>query len=170
MLCALLLVCSLQVERNVVVSNIDGMSGSGVILETGLVLTNAHLVGDEVYVGDSVAKVLKVDYDIDLALLKVETKPFKKLKFGKVKQGQAVHYVGNPGRHYNVVSKGYVVLLKEGYVLTNTLPIPGMSGGGLYRNGKLVGLNVGYEQYPLVGVHIAVHVGLKAIKTFLEGK
>ncbi len=169
MLCILFLVCSLQVERNVVVSNSEDVSGSGVVLETGLVLTNAHLVGMETYVGDNVVQVLKVDTEHDLALLKVATKHFGKVKFAKVKQGQAVYYVGNPGQFTGVVSRGFVILLDKEHLFTDTLPIPGMSGGGLYdsRN-RLVGLDEGYI-ITSVGVHIAVHIQIEVIRDFLKG-
>lgn len=168
MLC-FLLACSLHMDRNVVVSNENDYSGSGVILSTGLVLTNAHLVGEEVYVGDEQATVVKIDRVLDLALLKVETRRFGKLKFGKAKLGKAVYYVGNPGPLTNAVSRGFVVFADEEHIFTDTLPIPGMSGGGLYnRWGHLIGLDEGYVATK-VGVHLAIHIPAAVVRKFLEG-
>lgn len=168
MLC-FLLACALQVNRNVVVSNSDEMSGSGVVLETGLVLTNYHMLGEETYVNDMLAEVLKYDKDLDLALLKVKTDHFKKVHFGKAKQGKAVYYVGNPGPFTGVVSRGFVILRDKDHIFTDTLPIPGMSGGGLYnRWGHLIGLDEGYY-IDQVGVHVAIHVPAEVIRKFLEG-
>lgn len=167
MLC-FLLVCSLHMERNVTVTNDWDMSGSGVVLQTGLVLTNYHMLGDHTYVNDEVSEVVKADEKLDLALLKVKTAKFSRLKFGKVKQGQAVHYTGNPGPLSNAVSRGWVVAFKDEYIITDTLPIPGMSGGALWdEHGHLAGLNVGYF-VDVVGVHLAIHIPAEAVKRFLD--
>lgn len=168
MLC-FLLACALQVDRNVIVSS-EVMSGSGVILETGLVLTNAHLLHGDVTVDDEPAEVVKIDKDHDLALLKVKTKKFKRVKFAEPKRGNPVYYVGNPSDHNHAVSRGHVVYVDEHHTVTDTLPIPGMSGGGLYdKKNRLIGLNTGFEISERVGVHLAVHVPIKVIRDFLRG-
>lgn len=168
MLC-FLLACSLHMDRNVVVSNNYDWSGSGVILETGLVLTNQHLLGDKTYVGDNLALVVKADKELDLALLRVKTGHFRRLKFSHAHLGEPIWYVGNPGQLTDALSKGWVVKILPEHFITNTLPIPGMSGGAVYNKHGLVGLNEGYIVDPMVGVHMAIHISSEAIRKFLEG-
>lgn len=166
MLC-FLLACSLHVERNVVVENDTGYAGSGVVLQTGLVLTNAHLIGDETYVDNKLAQVVKYDEKLDLALLRVKTGQFKKVRFGHIKTGQPVHYVGNPGPFHNLVSRGYVLVQDEKHIITDTLPMGGMSGGGLWdEKGHLVGLDEGY--YVLNGAMVAIQIPADVIRRFLQ--
>jgi len=83
-------------------------SGTGFfVTETGILATNAHLArGDESLLavlpgGEQLeAKVVYIDADLDIALVKVEGKQFPHLALADVatvRQGESVVAVGNPG-------------------------------------------------------------------------
>lgn len=158
-------------ERNVVVSS-ESSSGSGVVVMTNRVLTNYHLVdkeGEEVTVDNRVAQVIAVDKAADLALIVTVTKSFKKLRLRRPEVGQAVFYVANPTGHVGTLSQGHVLYKDHKHTLTDTIPLPGMSGGGLYnKRGELVGLNVAMEGHPSSGRHMAAHIPIEVVERFLK--
>lgn len=170
MFLCLFLSCSVMdkaVSRNVAVETEDYI-GAGVILETGLVLTNFHLLGTETYVNGKLAEVLKVDKVKDLALLKVATPQRNKVKFSVAHRGESIFYVGNPSGHLNSVSQGHVVYMDSNETITDTLPVGGMSGGGLYnRKGELVGIDEGFEGNTQYGFHLTVHIPIQVVREFL---
>lgn len=174
-LCLLMLGCApppmeRALKRNVVVATTT-IGGSGVIIQTGWVLTNLHLANilNDIWVDDLPAELIAFDKAHDLALLKTVTGKFKRLRVDNPKQGSRIFYVGNPGMHLNSISYGHVVYMDSIHTVTDTLPLSGMSGGGLYNeDGHLVGLNVGGEGDPRFGVHMAVHAPAAVIRKFLK--
>lgn len=132
-----------MVARNVVVETEESRC-SGVILETGIVLTVFHALDTDsgIMVNGKEAKVVLIRQDIDLIVLRVPTDKVPDITFGTgIGVTKQVVQVGNPARFTGVVSIGRVILTDEKYLFTDTLAIPGLSGSGLYSvEGHLVGL------------------------------
>jgi serine protease Do len=150
-------------------------TGSGVIVSAdGYIVTNAHVVkgGRRIEVqlavsldhmpGHSVlrpsgsrldAKIVGIDRDSDLALLKIARTGLSFLRFGdseELKQGQLVLAFGNPRGLANSVSLGVIssvarqVKLDDPmiYIQTDAPINPGNSGGPLLdADGRVVGIN-----------------------------
>jgi serine protease Do len=149
-------------------------TGSGVIVSAdGYIVTNAHVVqgGRRIEVqlaaldrapGHSVirpsgtkvvAKVVGIDRDSDLAVLKIDRTGLAFLRFGdseELKQGQLVLAFGNPLGLANSVSLGVVSSVARQikaddpmiYVQTDAPINPGNSGGPLLNaDGQVVGIN-----------------------------
>jgi serine protease Do len=136
--------------------------GSGVVLEAGKVLTNAHnLHGDEVHVyfldgREADGKVLGVDGDGDLAVIGVDTgdtEPFEWGDGGKLGIGAPVIAIGNPSGQGLRVTAGFVSGIGRSFrgprgrrvagAVEHTAPLmPGSSGGPIVDgDGKLLGIN-----------------------------
>lgn len=140
-------------------------SGSGVILSTdGYIVTNNHVIENaseiEVTLYDRrtyIAKVIGVDPQTDLALIKIEEKNLSFIFFGNsdsVEVGEWVVAVGNPFNLASTVTAGIVSakarnihILKdqgaiESFIQTDAAINPGNSGGALVTlDGKLIGIN-----------------------------
>jgi len=147
-------------------------SGSGVIVDAdGYVITNAHVVRGASRIrveipmqpsGQSLltrrsrivnAKVIGMDDETDLAVLKIEANGLRPLAFGDsdaLKAGQMVLAFGSPLGLHNSVSLGIVSAIARQlapdspmvYVQTDASINPGNSGGPLVDSqGRLVGLN-----------------------------
>ena len=140
-------------------------SGSGVFVDAGgYIVTNAHVVssaysikvaprgmGPETQAMD--AKIVGIDRESDLAVLKVEGKNYPHLVFGRsdlLEQGDIVLAFGSPLGLENSVSMGVVsspgrTVGEENpiaYIQTDAAINPGNSGGALVNAaGQLVGIN-----------------------------
>lgn len=149
--------------------------GSGVIVDPeGYIVTNAHVVSGAERVrvvlfppenGDSIhatlrsrtttmdAKVVGVDSETDLAVLRVEASGLPALAFGRyqdVRQGQLVFAFGSPEGLSNSVTMGVVSSVSRQpdpdrpmvYIQTDAPINPGNSGGPLVGiEGQVVGIN-----------------------------
>jgi serine protease Do len=136
--------------------------GSGVVVEDGKVLTNAHnLHGDEVHVffGDgreADAKVLGVDTDGDLAVVGVDTGEAPAISWGDGSAlgiGSPVIAIGNPAGQGVRVTFGFVSGVGRAFrgprgrrvagAVEHTAPLlPGSSGGPIVDgSGALLGIN-----------------------------
>ena len=136
--------------------------GSGVVVESGKVLTNAHnLHGDEVHVffpdgSDAAGKVLGVDGDGDLAVIDVETGSAPAIGWGdgsKLGIGSPVIALGNPAGAGLRVTFGFVSGVNRAFrgprgrrvagAVEHTAPLlPGSSGGPIVDgDGALLGVN-----------------------------
>lgn len=136
-------------------------SGTGFFVTgTGVIATNAHLArGEESLLallpgGQQLeAKVVYLDADLDIALVKVEGKDFPHLALADaatVKQGEEVLAIGNPGDAMLFsVTKGIVsavgIFANAGpgtWIQTDTPINPGNSGGPLLNTrGEVIGIN-----------------------------
>ena len=148
---------ALMVEREQVI-------GSGVVVDSGgLILTNAHVVSGAERVkvalapaaGGSVfdARVIGLDKETDLAVLKVETTGLRPLRFGdsdRLHEGQLAFTFGSPAGLANSVTMGVVSSVAREidpdhpivYIQTDAPINPGNSGGALVdTEGELVGIN-----------------------------
>lgn len=150
-------------------------SGSGVLVDSaGYIMTNAHVVVGAVKIRVLVplakspntaqsptipatqildARILGIDRESDLALLKVEAQGLPVLRFGdsdKIHQGDLVFAVGSPLGLRNSVSMGVVSAPARAvndenpilYIQTDASINPGNSGGALVdTSGAIIGLN-----------------------------
>jgi S1-C subfamily serine protease len=136
--------------------------GSGVVLETGKVLTNAHNVrGEEVTVTfldgrTETGSLAGVDVDGDLAIVSVDTKdspPVPWADGAKTGIGSAVFALSNPGGRGLRVTVGLVSGTERSFSgprgrrisgsIEHTAPLlPGSSGGPITDDeGRLLGIN-----------------------------
>ncbi|MEO8203760.1 MAG: DegQ family serine endoprotease [Betaproteobacteria bacterium] len=135
--------------------------GSGFIISAdGLVMTNAHVVAgaDEVMVKltdrrEFVAKVLGVDKQTDIAVLRIDAKNLPTVKIGNPAQtrvGDWVLAIGSPFGFENSVTSGIVSAksrsLPDGtivpFIQTDAAINPGNSGGPLFNmQGEVIGIN-----------------------------
>ena len=136
--------------------------GSGVIISTdGYILTNYHVISgaDAIQVGladgrTAAARVVGVDPDTDLALLKVNLPDLKPIELGRsddLRVGDVVLAIGDPYGVGQTVTQGIVSALGrsqlglstfENFIQTDAAINPGNSGGALVNaRGKLVGIN-----------------------------
>ena len=136
--------------------------GSGVIVSPqGFILTNNHVVenadGIEVVLHDgrkTQAKVIGLDPDTDLALLKIELDQLPVIVLGKpdsLRVGDVVLAIGNPFGVGQTVTSGIVSALGrnhlgintfENFIQTDAAINPGNSGGALVDvQGHLMGIN-----------------------------
>lgn len=142
---------------------VEGSGGWGTgffVTETGVIATNRHVVegeSDLVAVRRSnqrlPAKVIYVDSDVDLALLKVDGSGFPHLTLGAintVQRGESVVAIGDPdGGVTDTVTNGIVSGVgknKENgsgtWIQTDTAINPGNSGGPLLdAQGHVIGIN-----------------------------
>ncbi|MEL3912897.1 S1C family serine protease [Treponema pedis] len=146
---------------------VEGGSGSGSIIdESGLVLTNTHVIAEaskifiSLYDGSQYeAKIVGTDTENDLAVLKFEPPKNIKLttiKFGNsstLKVGQRVLAIGNPFGLERTLTDGIVsalgrpiqndknIIIKN-MIQTDTAINPGNSGGPLLdTQGRMIGIN-----------------------------
>lgn len=135
--------------------------GSGFIIsKDGYILTNAHVVNDsdEITVtltsGKSyAAKLIGLDSQTDVALLKIDAQNLPTVKLGKgdeVKPGQWVLAIGSPFGLDNSVTAGVVSAVSRSIPGENYVPFiqsdvsinPGNSGGPLFNlDGDVIGIN-----------------------------
>lgn len=137
--------------------------GSGVVISAdGFVVTNNHVLGDDVAevtvtVGDLRdvrAKIVGVDSWTDLALLKIDATGLPVIPWGdssKLRVAEWVMAVGNPFSLNQTVTLGIVSALGranigitayEDFIQTDAAINPGNSGGALINSsGELVGIN-----------------------------
>lgn len=135
--------------------------GSGIVLEGGLVLTNAHnLYGDEVSVTfadgrEAAAEVRGVDADGDIAVLAVDTGAAPALAWtdGAAAAGDPVVALGNGGGRGARATFGFVSGVDRSFrgprgrrvrgAIEHTAPLlPGSSGGPVVDpEGRLLGIN-----------------------------
>jgi len=135
--------------------------GSGFIVSAdGYILTNAHVVenADEVTVKTTdrreyTAKVVGVDEQSDVAVLKIDAKNLPTVQLGdpdKLRPGEWVVAIGSPFGFENSVTAGIVSATSRAmpggnytpFIQTDVAVNPGNSGGPLFNmNGEVVGIN-----------------------------
>jgi len=133
--------------------------GSGVLLPSGKIATNCHVVegGDSYQVGRGEelvrATLYAEDADKDICLLDAKGITGKPAQLGKasgLKVGDAVYAVGAPKGLELSLSDGIVAQLRGGpppLIQTTAAISPGSSGGGLFDGeGRLVGLTTLYVE------------------------
>ena len=156
--------------------------GSGVIVSaTGHVLTNFHVINgaDEIVVAlhdgrQASAKVVGVDPDSDLAVLKIELTGLQALRFlvdDIPRVGDVVLAIGNPFGVGQTITMGIVSALGrqglgintyENFIQTDAAINPGNSGGALIDSlGRLVGINTAI--YSKTGGSLGIGFAIPAV-------
>ncbi|HEV3388538.1 MAG TPA: trypsin-like peptidase domain-containing protein [Solirubrobacteraceae bacterium] len=137
--------------------------GSGVVIESGRILTNAHnLRGDEVTVvfadgRRETGRVLATDQDLDLAVIEADTADIEPIEWAEDAEaaplGRSVLALANPGGRGLRVTPGFVSATARSFrgprgrrisgAIEHTAPLPrGSSGGPLIDGaGRLLGIN-----------------------------
>ncbi len=137
--------------------------GSGVIIsQDGYIVTNNHVVedADEILVTlldndkEYKAKVIGLDPDSDLAVIKIDAKNLNNIAFADSKnalEGDVVFAIGNPFGVGGTITQGIISALNktgiginnyENFIQTDASINPGNSGGALVDSrGALVGIN-----------------------------
>jgi serine protease Do len=151
--------------RPAVVSVFQGRGGgSGVLIrQDGVILTNAHVVGDAERVGVQLAsgerkegRVVGRDRGVDIAVVKIEGSDLPALPLADsdaLAVGQAAIAIGNPLGYERSVTTGVVSgvgraggpgggVYNEGFIQTDAAINPGNSGGPLLdTRGRVMGIN-----------------------------
>lgn len=132
------------VRRSVYVETLN-MIGTGTIIQTGLVLTNWHVLEDNsnVVVNKHPARLIHFDIARDLAALATRTRRVQPVQFlMKVRKYMPVFYVGNPQNWTQAVTPGSVIWHSKTKIVSTALPGDGCSGSGLYdlKTGRMVGM------------------------------
>jgi serine protease Do/serine protease DegQ len=159
--------------------------GSGVIVDSakGYVLTNAHVVkgAEEVRVTlmddrEFKAKVVGVDDDTDIAVLKINADRLTAINLGdsdRLQVGDFVVAIGNPFGLHQTVTSGIISALGrsgignpdqfEDFIQTDASINPGNSGGALVdMAGRLVGVNTAIlsQSGGNIGIGFAIPVNI----------
>src|SRR5690349_8257008 len=163
--------------------------GSGVIVSSeGYILTNQHVVDGadqiEIALADgrtTNAKVIGVDPETDLAVLKVNMTNLPTITLGRMDQtrvGDVVLAIGNPFGVGQTVTMGIVSALGRNHLGINTFenfiqtdaPInPGNSGGALVDvNGNLLGINTAIYSRTGGSLGIGFAIPVTTVKTVME--
>jgi V8-like Glu-specific endopeptidase len=151
------------------------ISGSGIVISPGYILTVGHVIPEgsdkfSIYTinresgGITKLKILKIDRELDLALLVGDIPcPCATLSKKKVYIDETVYSVGFPlytSYHTQFVSTGIIQEIKIGALITSLSSMPGSSGGGVFIN---------EDGYELIGVVMAVGIYGKEAQQQLIG-
>jgi len=169
---------------------IEQGQGSGVIIDNGIVLTNAHVVNqsEKLIVGlkdgrKFSGKVLGQDMLTDLAVIQLKGKgPWPKASLGdsdEIKVGDWAIAVGNPYGLENTVTLGIISNLnrnvsqlgiydkKIDLIQTDAAINPGNSGGPLLNSkGEVIGINTLIRSGPGAGLSFAIPIN--KVKTIVN--
>ena len=169
---------------------IEQGQGSGVIIDNGIVITNAHVVNqsEKLIVGlkdgrKFSGKVLGQDMLTDLAVIKLQGKgPWPKASLGNsddIKVGDWAIAVGNPYGLENTVTLGIISNLnrnvsqlgiydkKIDLIQTDAAINPGNSGGPLLNSkGEVIGINTLIRSGPGAGLSFAIPIN--KVKTIVN--
>src|ERR1700756_5308356 len=164
--------------------------GSGVIVRSeGYILTNQHVVdgADQIKIAladgrTTNAKVIGVDPETDLAVLKVNMTNLPTITLGRMDQtrvGDVVLAIGNPFGVGQTVTMGIVSALGrnhlgintfENFIQTDAAINPGNSGGALVDvNGALMGINTAIYSRSGGSMGIGFAIPVNTAKQVLEG-
>lgn len=150
-------------------SSMEAVGSGAIVDQAGLIITNAHVLAGADHIDVELtpaaaqaahvpprsrlpAKVVGIDVDLDIALLKIEMTglhPLKMVDSASVRQGDIVFAFGSPEGLSNTMTMGIVSAVgrqldldsPNSYIQTDTPINPGNSGGPLVNaDGDLVGI------------------------------
>ena len=170
-----------QLSAAVVSISRSGGSGSGVIIRSdGVVLTNAHVVGNSRSVRVGLAdgrtiqgQVLGRDPTIDIAVVRITAQNLPAARVGdsdELQAGQSTIAIGNPLGLERTVTTGVVSAVNrsprgfalDGLIQTDAAISPGNSGGPLLDSrGQVIGINTAVLSAPgAQGLGFAIPINL----------
>jgi hypothetical protein len=155
-----------RMERCVMVAGLtksgQRQTGSGVVIETGLVMTNWHTgveskndqeLFTQVLVNDRPAELVQAfswGFVQDVIVLKAETRKLASIPFADIDmlkrhgrlRGLGVFCISNPDEYIKSVLEGIITWESKTRLRTDIPPAMGTSGGALYvkRTGQLIGI------------------------------
>jgi serine protease Do len=170
--------------------------GSGFIIDPrGYILTNYHLVGSAKHIQVRLhddrevrARVVQVDPQSDIALIKIEEEGLAALPMGEsetARVGQWVLAVGSPFGLTQTVSAGIVsalhrsdlkILPFESFIQTDASINPGNSGGPLVNlRGEAIGISTAMYSNPGggnqgIGFAVPIDLAKALVRRWIEGK
>ncbi len=155
--------------------------GSGFFISPTEILTNAHVIEDaysaEIFskIGSyGQIKVLKIDKEVDLALLEVEAQnetPLVLETEEEIRPGQRIITIGNPMGLEKTISDGLISALRGIHGVVQVIQIsapisPGSSGGPLLNmRGHVIGVT---SAMVLEGQNLNFAIGIDTINKFLK--
>ncbi len=169
--------------------------GSGVIVDVqGYLLTSNHVIhgADEIVVQlqdgrEAMAHIVGVDYENDLAVLKIELDDLQSISINperSMRVGDIVLAIGNPFGMGQTVTQGIVSAVGrhglninafENFIQTDAAVNPGNSGGALIdAEGNLLGINtaildrIGRSDLDDVGLAVPVETAVRTLKDIIE--
>ncbi len=159
----------------VVLRRPDGQGSGFFVTDTGVIATNAHVArGQQTLMAvlptgqELEAKVVYIDSDVDIALVKVDGNGYQHLRLADVMtvhQGQSVVAIGNPGGGLqNTATRGIVSAvgakpeLGPGtWIQTDAAINHGNSGGPLLNaQGEAIGVNTWITRGDVQGINFAL--------------
>ena len=164
--------------------------GSGVIVSTaGYIITNNHVVNSadeiDVVLSDgrkAIAKVVGIDPETDLALLKINLPNLPAITLGHIENaavGDVVLAIGNPFGVGQTITMGIISALGrnhldinafENFIQTDAAINPGNSGGALIdTNGNLIGINSAIFSQNGGSVGIGFAIPVSTVKSVMDG-
>lgn len=170
-------------------------SGSGVIISPkGIIVTNNHVIGNATKLvvtlvdgSEYPAKVLGVDLNNDLAVLKIDVPDnvtLNSIEFGDsdtLEVGQKVYAIGNPFGLQSTLTTGIISSLsrtlksENGRIIKNIIQTdaainPGNSGGALLdTSGSLIGINTAIFSPKAVGnVGIGFAIPINTVEKIID--
>lgn len=161
-----------KIYDSVFVVHTSGGVGSGFAIDEKLIITNAHVVGENknvriiCYNGDKISgTVVKCDAEKDLALISVESK-LKPIEISdkKAKIGQEVYAIGAPKDMPFTMTKGIISALNRkidgnSYIQIDASVNSGNSGGPLLsEEGKFLGV-ITLKAVDAEGIGFAIGAG-----------
>jgi S1-C subfamily serine protease len=146
-------------KRSVFLIEANAGAGSGFLVdESGLVLTNSHVVGDSYYIGVQIdgqrkvgAVLVAVDEERDIAVIRVHPDTVVGLpalplrgagaQATELAVGQLVLAIGNPFALGSVLTDGIISEIDENVLFSDVALNPGNSGGPvLDMAGRVIGI------------------------------
>jgi S1-C subfamily serine protease len=161
-----------QFTSVVVIKSPKGSLGTGFYISENIIITNQHVVEGSNFIdlelrdgSESFGKVIKSDPDLDLALVRVEKKgkPIMLANKYDINIGERADAIGHPRGLTFSITRGIVSAVRTmggiKYIQTDASISPGNSGGPLYQNKKVIGINTWKRADNLSeGLGFAIHI------------
>ena len=163
----------------VVVHHPGGKIGSGFFVRDDLVITNFHVIEGAKFIEmkmfngqETFGKVIESDIRLDLALIKTQSRGNPVVLYDNqiLPLGETVEAIGHPGGLEFSITRGIISGLREitstyapggkpiRFVQTDAAMNPGNSGGPLFLNNKVIGLNTQkVASIAIEGLGFAIH-------------
>tara|TARA_B100000579_G_scaffold294733_1_gene244964 strand:- start:126 stop:1382 length:1257 start_codon:yes stop_codon:yes gene_type:complete len=167
----------------------NGGFGTGFYITPNLIITNYHVIEGSPNPGiqlfkqgyDVMGRVIATDLRLDLALIEIAYKgtPLEIASNLSLKMGEEVEAIGHPFGNYFTLTRGIISAVRESestfmvggkpviYIQTDTAVNSGNSGGPLFLNNVVVGVNTQVVRKDLAeGLNFAVH--FKELNEFIK--
>jgi len=163
----------------VVVHHPGGKSGGGFFVRDDLVITNFHVIEGAKFIEmkmfngqETFGKVIESDIRLDLALIKTQSRgnPVVLYDSQTLPLGETVEAIGHPSGLEFSITRGIISGLREipstyapggkpiRFIQTDAAMSPGNSGGPLFLNNKVIGVNTQkLASIAIQGLGFAIH-------------